>query len=94
MKLLEENPIISKEICVLQMTKRLSVGYPYHLVKSGGGRGGAPLLLVLLIQKILKSTEDTCLSFAYTRVVAPRGLHFHTYSHISLSTITEGNKVF
>ena len=22
------------------MTKRLSLGYPYHLVKSSGGRGG------------------------------------------------------
>ena len=37
------------------MTKRLSLGYPYHLVKSSGGRdegggggGGAPLLLALI----------------------------------------------
>lgn len=35
------------------MTKRLSLGYPYHLVKSIGGRGGglgvgAPLLLALI----------------------------------------------
>ena len=36
------------------MTKRLSLGYPYHLVKSSGGRGGGggevgdPLLLALI----------------------------------------------
>ena len=38
------------------MTKRLSLGYPYYLVKSSGGRGGggggvgvgAPLLLALI----------------------------------------------
>lgn len=34
------------------MTKILSLGYPYHLVKSSGGRGGgevgAPLLLALI----------------------------------------------
>ena len=65
------------------MTKRLSLGYPYHLVKSSGGRGGGSFASGAYLKK--EKTADTCLSSAYTRVVAPRGLHFHACSHIFFS---------
>ena len=49
----------------------------------GVGGGGASLLLAPIRKN--QSTADTCLSSAYTSVVAPRGLHFHACWHISLS---------
>ena len=81
------------------MTKRLSLGYPYHLVKSsgervggGGGRWG-PLCFWRLFEKIKDCrllpffcVHACCRSsrVAFSRVLA----------HFPLSTITEGNKVF
>ena len=78
------------------MTKRLSLGYPYYLVKSSRGRGGWGWGLLCFWRLFEKIKDCRHLHFfcVHSCCRSSRVSFSRVLAHFPLSTITEGNKVF
>ena len=78
------------------MTKRLSLGYPYYLVKSSRGRGGWGWGLLCFWRLFEKIKDCRHLPFFCVHACcrSSRVAFSRVLAHFPPSTITEGNKVF